>query len=255
MLRKLFAYSLLIGALSSCKKDTKNEPAPAPPTGTVNISILNRVDTSDLVLNTKNYVNQHGDTFRVNTYKYYISNIRLTRNDGTVFSESNSYHLIDASVPSSCAFHISGLPEGSYQNISFMIGVDSLHNVSGAQSGDLDPTKGMFWDWTSGYIMAWMDGTSPQSPATANKIVFQVDGFSGPYNVLKTVSLSFGASPASVTKDHSSSLTISSDVLEWFKSPAVINFNTTYQIGNPGAACRQIADNYADMFKLLSVNN
>ncbi|MGZ3929882.1 MAG: MbnP family protein, partial [Bacteroidia bacterium] len=239
--------------LFSCKKDPT--PVPVVPTGSVSIMMKNVADTSDLVLNTKNYINQHGDTFKVNTYKYYISNVKLTRNDGTVFSESESYHLIDASKPASCSFRINGLREGSYTSVSFMIGVDSLHNVSGAQSGDLDPLKGMFWDWTSGYIMAWMDGTSPQSPAVANKIVFQATGFSGPNSVLKTVNLSFGTNLVSVAKDHNSSLTISSDVMEWFKTPAIVNFSTTYLVGNPGPASRAIADNYADMFKIVSVNN
>ena len=53
------------------------------------------------------------------------------------------------------------LPEGDYTELQFLLGVDSLHNVSGAQTDDLDPAKDMFWTWNSGYVMAKMEGNSP----------------------------------------------------------------------------------------------
>jgi hypothetical protein len=34
--------------------------------------------------------------------------------------------------------------------IKFLLGVDSLKNVSGIQTGALDPAKGMFWTWNTG---------------------------------------------------------------------------------------------------------
>jgi hypothetical protein len=61
--------------------------------------------------------------------------------------------------------------------MEFMIGVDSARNNSGAQTGALDPTNGMFWSWSTGYIMAKFEGTSAQSPAAANALKFHIGGF------------------------------------------------------------------------------
>lgn len=249
------SIALLIAVLFiSCKKDVKTEPV--TPTGSLALFFENKVDTASLVLNTKKYVNQNGDTFTVSKYKYYISNIILTNTDGKKYYEPESYHLIDQSNAGSLVFVMHGVPTGHYNSMSFIIGVDSLRNCSGAQTGDLDPVKGMFWDWTSGYIMAWLEGTSPKSTATNNGIVYQTVGFTGQYNVIKTISPSFGNMTAEVeNNDHFPEIHISSDVAEWLKTPSVINFATLPVVGAPGAASREIADNYADMFKIAKVIN
>ena len=54
------------------------------------------------------------------------------------------------------------MPAGNYNSLSFLLGVDSMHNVSGAQTGALDPANDMFWTWNSGYVMAKMEGASPR---------------------------------------------------------------------------------------------
>ncbi len=69
----------------------------------------------------------------------------------------------------------------------FLLGVDSLHNVSGAQTDALDPAKDMFWTWNTGYVMAKLEGNSPSSALVNNKYEFHVGGFSGKYNVLKKI--------------------------------------------------------------------
>jgi len=251
-----FILSLLSLVIFSCKKDTKTE-GPLTPTGSMAIFIENKVDTAPLVLNTKNYVNQNGDTFKLSKYKYYISNIKLVTTDGKkTYWEPESYHLIDQADANSLVFTMNGIPLGPYNSISFMIGVDSLRNCSGAQTGALDPVKGMFWDWTSGYIMGWLEGTSPQSTFTNKLILYQSVGFNGQYRVLKNVTLSFGNQTASVvSNDHLPEVHISSNVLEWFKTPTVISFSATPVVSVPGAASRTIADNYADMFKVDQVVN
>ena len=36
---------------------------------------------------------------------------------------------------------MAGVPEGNYTKVEFLIGVDSLRNTKGAQTGDLDKGK------------------------------------------------------------------------------------------------------------------
>lgn len=258
------AFVCLILTFTNCKKDTKDpEPEPTPPPvttpatpgGTLQIEFEGAVGDSSLVLSTQTYTNQAGNTFNITLCKYYISNIKLTKNDNTVWTEPNSYHLVDYADALSTIVEIPNVPYSDYKAIEFMIGVDSTRNVSGAQSGALDPAKGMFWSWNSGYIMAKMEGTSPQSTATANKLTIHVGGFSGANSVLKTVSPSFNGNVAKVTSAITPKIHLKCDIMEWFQSPNVINFSTLNTVHMPGTDAKKIGDNYADMFSVEHIHN
>ena len=187
---KFFAAIILMITLTNCKKDKVTTPDPEPipvlpTTGNLNLFFEGMVGLSPLVFSTQTYTNQAGNTYNVTMAKYYISNIKLTKTDNSVFVVNNSYHLVDLSDSLLSLVKLSEVPYGNYKAIQFMIGVDSTRNVSGAQTGALDPALGMFWTWSSGYIMAKMEGTSPQSTAVGNNLKFHVGGFSGANNVLK----------------------------------------------------------------------
>lgn len=249
---KYYISLIIVGGLilSSCKKDPPQEVK----YGSVKFEFENVVGDSALVLHSKHYINANGDTFYASMFKYYISNIKLHSSEGT-FVEPESYHFLDHSNPGTLKFTISNVPVASYTGISFMIGVDSTRNVSGVQTGALDPANGMFWDWNTGYIMAKFEGTSPQSGAFADMLTFHMGGFSGPNSALKTVSPSFGGSTANVTETTTPEVHIKADLAEWFKSPTTINFATTHTVDMPGASAKMIADNYADMFSVEKIHN
>lgn len=128
---------------------------------TIKIIFKNKVKGSSIILNDSLYTNPFNEKYSITRLRYYVSNVCL---NGSVnnFKEKNSYHLIDESKKESQSFTIT-LPAGNYTSLNFLLGVDSLHNVSGAQTDDLDPTKDMFWTWNSGYVMAKMEGNSPSS--------------------------------------------------------------------------------------------
>jgi hypothetical protein len=256
-MKKLFlAVSIVAVVITGCKKDPKEEPTTSTATtGSLRFEFENMMDTLDLVLDTVNYVNANNDTFTVSKVKYYISNIRLTKSDGSYFYEPNSYHLIDHAVESSHEFTISDIPYGNYTAVSFMIGVDSARNVSGVQSGALDPANGMFWSWTTGYVMAKFEGNSPSSTASNHALMFHMGGFSGANSVLKTVSPSFNSAVAGVSSSVTPEIHIKADISEWFKSPTTINFATLNTIHMPGSDAKTMADNYADMFSVEHIHN
>jgi hypothetical protein len=240
-----------------CKKDQPAEPEPVPvTTNTMRISFNNVVGASPLVLGAPyQYVNLNGDSFLVSAYKYYISNISFTDAQNNTWSEPESYHLVDASNPASLMLTINGVPYGNYTSMHFMIGVDSARNISGAQTGALDPANGMFWTWNTGYIMAKVEGKSPQSGGPANSIMFHVAGYDGPYATQREVTLSFGATSAQVSSSVSPVVHINSDVQQWFQSPDLIDFSLTYAVSSSGMAAWRIANNYVDMFSVTGVDN
>src|ERR1043165_6505573 len=112
-LLSFFSLSIIVG-IAGCKRDagvivspivTRSHPAK------LYIQVDNMVGDEALVLNdAKSYVNENHDTFTVNDYRYYISNIKLTHANGSVFEENYSYHLIDASSAKTCKFGIAGVP-------------------------------------------------------------------------------------------------------------------------------------------------
>ena len=97
--------------------------------------------------------------------------------------------------------------------------------------------------------MMKFEGTSPQSPNANNALTLHFGGISGPYNVVKTVTINLPQA-ITVTTNGENHIHLSADVLALFKSPNVIDFSTTNSIHAPGADAKMIADNYANMFSI-----
>jgi hypothetical protein len=239
----------------------------ATPIGTVVVAVATSsivlqfnpvVGAAALVLNSQAYTRANGQQLRVTTFNYYCSNVRLSRADGSVFVVPNSYFLVSAAAPASQAITIAGVPVGSYTGLSFVVGVDSARNVSGAQTGALDPSNGMFWTWNSGYIFMKMEGLSPQAPHAAGVVegvlVFHIGGFQQPNNTLRTVSPSFGSSVLVVRDGHLPDVQYKVDVLKMFDGPTTVNFSSLNNVMG-GSNAVPIASNYAaGMFQVAAIH-
>ena len=136
------AFALAALTLAGCKKD---DETPANQVGTVSLAFEQAVGTAPLVLSTQTYTTPAGDQFKITTFKQYISNIKLTKTDGSTYAVPESYYLMDAAVPASQELALKDIPVGDYKSLTFTVGVDSARNVAGAQTGALDPNNGMFW--------------------------------------------------------------------------------------------------------------
>lgn len=128
-----------------------------------------------------------GDSISFETLKFYLSGIEFLRNDTAVWKEQNSFHLVNLfetenenariKLPSDCMFN----------KIRFQLGIDSITNVSGAMGGDLDPTKGMFWTWQSGYINFKLEGKSNVCKTRNNEFQFHLGGYRFPFNSMQAI--------------------------------------------------------------------
>ena len=216
----------------------------------VKIIFINNVKGSKIVLNDSTYINPFGEKYTISKLRYYVTNISV-QNDHENIKEQNSYHLIDESKAESQAVTLS-IPEGNYSSLQFLLGVDSLHNVSGAQTDDLDPTKDMFWTWNTGYVMAKIEGNSPESKMVNNKFEFHIGSFCGTYNVLKEVQLKF---PDKIyfDADKTYSIIIAADINAWWQNPNDIKIAEHAVITTPGKLARDISDNYANMFHIEKI--
>lgn len=115
-----------------------------------------------------------GGAIIVTTLRFYVGHL-VAMHKGEVVWSDETYHLIDASDPGSLFIDV---PESdTIDVISFMLGVDSLTNVSGAFGGDLDPTKGMYWTWNSGYINLKLEGSCAARSTRKGEFQFHLGGY------------------------------------------------------------------------------
>jgi hypothetical protein len=222
------------------------------PSATVKIRVTNMVKNYKIALHDSAYVNPFGETYTITKLRYYISAVALEVNK-KFFYEKENFHLVDESDPDSQVFSFS-VPAGNYRSLRFLLGVDSLHNVSGAQSGDLDPAKDMFWTWNSGYVMAKLEGNSPASPLVNHKYEFHIGGFSGQYNVLKNIVLPFpGEKSHEFTANKTMEIDVVADINAWWNTTNDIQISSHANVTAPGKRALAVADNYAQMFHVTKI--
>ena len=133
------------------------------------------------------YPLKNGDSIQVETFKFYISNIQLLNNNQAVYTLNNSYHLIDFSNYQPIGNKITIQTDVTFNQLKFQLGIDSLTNESGAMGGDLDPTKGMYWAWQSGYINTKIEGKNKSTQDKTTDFQFHLGGYLPPFNCLQTV--------------------------------------------------------------------
>lgn len=124
---------------------------------------------------------------QITTLKFYVSKIQFLKRHKIVFEEKNSFHLVDFSNAASLQIAIASDSKLSYDELRFNIGIDSATNVSGAMGNDLDPTKGMYWTWQSGYINFKLEGQSVLCNTRNNEFQFHLGGYMSPYVGLQTL--------------------------------------------------------------------
>jgi hypothetical protein len=205
------------------------------------------VGNDKLILDSLMYKNEFQQSYSISKFRYYISNIKLKRKDGTEYA-SSEYYLIDVEDKKSQQIVIQ--EQGNYSNISFTIGVDSLRNCSGLQKGTLDPVNGMFWAWNTGYIFLKCEGKSIYSKSPSNIFEYHIGGFKQPNNCLRQVSLDLSEKTIQVIEDDADLLSLSVDISEVFKTPKSIDFTVLSSVTDFNNAT-MMADNYADMFSVI----
>jgi hypothetical protein len=146
------------------------------------------IGTQLLIIDSVEY-EVNGDTLSFETLKFYIGHIIFEKEGNIVWKDSVTYHLLDASNKSSLSLTIKSPPNLSFDKVKFDLGVDSLSNVSGALSGDLDPTKGMYWAWNSGYVNFKLEGNSKICPSRNNAFQFHLGGYMAPFKTVQNIEI------------------------------------------------------------------
>jgi hypothetical protein len=244
---------LLIILFSGCSQSDDNLDADR---GNPKIELVfnHKVSNQPLVYNT-NYTNAFNETYTVSKFKYYVSNVKMhLQNNSREEKEAESYHLIDGVDAATQSFSFT-INDNIYDAITLYIGVDSTRNVSGAQTGALDPLNGMFWTWNSGYIMAKLEGSSPLSTSPNNALTYHIGGYKVNENALRQLSFNLPSGAIKTDRGGTCQISFNVDLNKWFNGVHNLKIADLSFTMSPGASAIKYADNYASMFSLNSVIN
>lgn len=192
----------------SCKKEKEPEHVHPASAGSVKVELAHTWQSANAIqdlLTDSTYIHAvTNDTFNFTTFKYYVSNLKLKKEDGSWWVNPESYFLIDLGAGSIADLVLADVPTGNYTDLELTFGIDSTRNVSGAQTGALSLTHGMFWSWNTGYIMTKAEGVSPNS--ATNSFAFHLAGFTGANSAVATLNYHFNDLTLQVTADHTSEI-------------------------------------------------
>ncbi|MFL5752490.1 MAG: MbnP family protein, partial [Bacteroidia bacterium] len=167
----------------------------------------------------------------------YISSVECIYEDGAIYTEAGSYHLLDASREESLRIRLKDVHPGTIKGIRFNIGVDSTACVSGALEGDLDPVNGMYWAWNSGYINAKLEGRSNSCSTLHQAFEFHIGGYLPKEKTLRKTAFN--------VEEKNNVIAITADVSCWFSEIRLQQLNS---VVIPGAEAGKMADRYKNMF-------
>ena len=238
--------------LCGCQKELKNDNSTGK-SFTVHIVFQPVVKGQPLAFN-QPYTNAFGEDYTITALRFYVSDLSLKNNNtGVPVPGEVKYRLADAAIGNTLSFSVS-TDQNAFNGLSFQIGVDSIDNISGAQSGDLDPGKGMFWTWNSGYIMAKLEGASSYSVVPDGNFTYHIGGFSGENKTMRSISLSTPQSQQITLKDNRiTTILVNADIDKWFQGIHALSIASNAFVHSPGSLANLYADNYAAMFSIASI--
>lgn len=116
----------------------------------------------------------------ISELKFYLSSFKLFNNEVLVFSDSIPAYLFDMESRTTVQLKV---PETvAYNEIQFQLGIDSALTVSGNVAEDLNPQKGMYWAWQSGYINFRVEGQITHQDKQKENFDFHLGGYKYPFN-------------------------------------------------------------------------
>lgn len=237
-IRSLFLVYLLLFVAGNLTAQHK--------TGELLINFQHIANGKPMILKDSSYTNSFNENYNITRLKYYISNVHC---EGQLIGKSShNIFLVDASEESTVRLNV---PAGTYNQLYFTLGVDSIFNCSGAQDGALDPLNGMFWTWNSGYIFFKLEGFSSSSTADLNRIEHHIGGYRGPHKAGRTMALML-EKPLVVKENDKHQVNIQLNLDRYWASENEIKINDHPVVMVPGELAKRSADNFKAMFSVIS---
>ncbi|MDO5969249.1 hypothetical protein Q4Q35_05460 [Flavivirga aquimarina] len=258
-----FTFALLLCAvLSSCSSDDDMEDL-AGQTGDLVIKFDNGVGDQDFIFQTS-YNKSNGESFKLETLKYIISNIRFKDDEGNVFmypSEKNVFIVNEADGNNAGEIWVTleDIDAANYTEVTFGIGIDQDRFALGADGqGDFlteAENEGMLWSWATGFKFIRFDGTYSTSTVTDEGLNLHMGSVGTALDNYKETILSL-PNTVLVRNEKTPEIHIKADILKAFESVTSVNFADGYdQVHVDAVETPVIAANVATMFSVHHVHN
>lgn len=247
-MKKIAIIFALVAFATACKKEeTKtNEDVAIKGAFKIEFEHVWGMDMSPFTLNKWLVHPMSRDSMRFTTLRYYVSNIKLKNTKNEWISIPETYYLVDEAISNGNVIEVKDVPAGEYTELGYTIGVDSLRNVSGIQSGALAPSNGMFWNWTTGYIMIKAEGESPN--ANGGSFSFHLGGFTGDNNVVKARTAAFNGDVLTVNQNSAPKVHLLANVARFRHTLGSLS-NGSVVVHMPGQAAKTMADDFTSWIR------
>jgi hypothetical protein len=253
--KNILAVLAIAFTFTACSNDDDNTPTGE---GSLKLEFDNVYKSADLAFNTA-YTNTNGETVKVSKAKYIVSNIVLTKADGSTYTvpKSESYFIIDEATAASTLLTLPNIPAANYTKVSFGIGVDQEQFLLGAdgQGNFLANAQaaGMMWSWSAGYKFIAFEGTFTSAAVTTDTTFMLHTGKTGTDYNYATVTLDLPEN-ALVRTNITPQVHIMADLAQLIDGTNKINFADGAMVMG-GAKLALVTANIANVFEVHHVHN
>lgn len=222
-IQKISLIIISLFALASCSSDEGNMRY-----NDLTLKFDQVVGSEDLVLDTKMYTNAKGNEYKINNFRYIVSDIQLKGDNGLradLADDENTFIIDERKANADGTFHVnlSKVPSGTYTSLEFGVGITQDRYMRGAEGqGDIlnqAQENSMFWKWAAGYIFVRVDGKFMSKTTTEEEPFNFHMGSHGDVsktgvNNYRTIRVNL-KQPLTI-KDNSQSITLNCDVEKLF---------------------------------------
>ena len=237
---------LLISLVSSCKKDDDKPDEIKPPTETTSYLRFNHeVDGTAVEYDTLQYTNAFGNTFSIETIRYFISNVEFAKANGETITVDTAIYVDPRKPGYESRTYTSAFPNGTYTEMRFTFGLDSAMNQTGAFPNF--PETAMEWPMMmgGGYHYMKLEGKYLDEDSY-NHFNFHTGPLNGNQNYFQV------AIPIDlVITDQSFDLNLTMEIQNWFQSPNTFDLTAIFG-GMMGSQEKQemVKNNGHDVFQV-----
>lgn len=251
-MRNLKKISILLFVFilnNACNDENTNQEV-----GDLNINFTHKVGDETLNLNTQKYAKNAGETFKIDKFKYIISNIVLTDVNGTQFfyPKEDSYFLIDEELAISKNIRLENISANNYASITFGFGIDqSNYPLNGVDN--FVPTaeeNDMLWSWSAGYVFLKLEGTYSSDHQNDKDFLYHIGSHGQNLDNYREISLNF-SQPLTLSSSETSQIDIECDVLKIFNSEFALLLSDKDDIQIDPINAPKIVDNVTKAFEIV----
>ncbi len=250
-------------------------------TGTLVLKFDNGVGDQDFIFGTS-YTKSNNESFKLETLKYIISNVRLTNSEGQVVTTDNVtltqgdgsvvYQANDNAFIVNEAYAnnageiwvtIKNIPAANYTNVQFGIGLtQERYSLGAAGQGaflDFADAEGLMWSWATGYKFMLFEGSCNYNDGTTDltdqSMMYHMGSQGNSVDNYRETSLDL-PNTIYVREDKTPQVHIEADILKIIEGEeSSFNFADGYAVVMMGAKGTEIAENFKHIFKVHHVHN